>query len=125
MDFKEIVDSLFINRKKYHLVTDEEKESNFFIINRKLSRKYPKIAEFFNDKSIDKSSALDRWFYFFKDTKRIPSWYWGKKGNKIKNKSDIKEKDIRMLRNKFDLKESDIDFLYKYYNKELLMEIKK
>ncbi len=79
MDFKEIVNCIFINKNKYWEISDEDKEKNFFIINRKFSRKYPNIADLFNNKNIDKSLALDKWFYFFENQNKIPDWYWGKK----------------------------------------------
>lgn len=126
MDFKEIIDRIFINKDKYWEISDEDKEKNFFIINRKLSRNYPKIAQFFNDKYIDKPSAIDKWFYFLKNEKRIPQWYWGNK-NKIKNKKNdfLNENNILILKERLDLKDNDINFLYKNYNQELNEYLKK
>lgn len=79
MDFKDIVNCIFLNKEKYLDISDIDKEKNFFIINRKFSRKYPKISNFFNNNYIDKPSALDKWFIFFKNENKIPYWYWNKK----------------------------------------------
>lgn len=124
MDFEGIIDCIFINKDKYWKICDEDKEKNFFIINKKFSRRYPKIAQLFNDKNVDKSSAMDRWYLFFKDTKGIPQWYWG---NKIKNKkiSYIPDNDINEIKKRLYLKDEDIKFLYKYYKDDLNKYIKK
>jgi hypothetical protein len=124
MDFKQIVDRIFINRDKYWEISDEDKEKNFFIINRKFARKYPQIAQFFNFKSVNKSDAMDRWYFVFENSNRIPFWYWGNKSKKEKKKY-LPESDVEMLRVRLDLKESDIKFLYEYYNSELNDYIKK
>ena len=67
MDFIGIVDCIFHNKKKYWEITDEDKEKNFFIINQKFSRKFPKIGQFLNDKTLDKPTSLDKWFFHFED----------------------------------------------------------
>lgn len=125
MDFKEIIDCIFINKDKYWTISDEDKEKNFFIINRKFSRSYPKIAQFFNDENIDKKSALDRWFFLFKNQKRIPQWYWGNKNKKKKKNINIPQHQIDNLCNRLNLKESDIKFIYNNYNDELNKYIKR
>lgn len=121
MDFKEIIDCIFHNKRKYWEVTDEDKVKNFFIINQKFARNYPKIGQFFNDKNIDKSSALDRWFFFFENQHSIPQWYWGKKGNKGK-KEKIHGYELIEREN---LKENDIIFLNRNFKDELNQELKK
>jgi hypothetical protein len=122
-DFKEIVNCIFVNKDKYWEISDEDKESNFFIINRKFSRKYPKIASFLNSKYVDKPTALDRWFLFFKNQHGIPQWYWGNKTIRKKKNTINKYYTSVMIRE--NLKEEDIKFLDKYYLDELKNEIKK
>jgi len=122
MNFIEIINCIFLNKSKYSIITDEDKEKNFFIINRKFSRKYPEIAFLFNNKNIDKSTSLDMWFFYFKDIHRIPQWYWG-------NKNIKKQKKLKILGNEIidreNLNKNDLIFLNKYFNKELKNEIKK
>lgn len=125
MDFKEIIDCIFINKDKYWEISDDDKEKNFFIINRKFSRNYPKIAQFFNDKNIDKPSSLDKWYFFFKNEKRIPQWYWGNKNKNKISKKYLPETQIFELRERLDLSEYDIKFLYEYYNDDLKKYLKK
>jgi len=121
MNFKEIIDCIFHNKKRYWEVTDDDKEKNFFIINQKFSRRYPKIGQMFNDKNIDKPSSLDRWFFFFENQYSIPQWYWGKRGNKGK-KEKIYGYELIEREN---LKEDDIIFLNRNFKDELNKEVRK
>jgi hypothetical protein len=122
-DFKYIVNCIFINKNKYKEITSKEKESSFFIINRKFSIKYPKIANFFNNKNIDKSLSIDKWFDFFKNYNNIPFWYWSNK--KSKTKINLKQSDLNLLKERLNISEHDINFLYKYYNKDIVSYLKK
>jgi hypothetical protein len=76
MDFKSLVDIYFYKKKDWSSVTNQDKESLFFIFNRYMAKKYPKQAQFFNDKSIDKATAMDVWFMFLKSEVRVPIWFW-------------------------------------------------
>lgn len=124
MDFIQIVNRIFIDKKNYNEISDEDKINSFFIINRKFGKKYPNISSKFNHKNIDKASAMDLWFDFFKNVNKIPSWYWDpkdrNKNNKISKKdnyNDIKEKE--------ELSDLEIKYLEKYYKDYLKNEIKK
>ena len=125
-DFTHIVDMVFKKKNEYKKLSDEDKEKNFFIINRKLARGFPTHAQFFNNKSIDKSNALDVWYQFFikKRTTDIPSWYWFKQTTK-REKSIISKDDVQFLMNFYDIEERDVDFLIKYYPEDVLEEVKK
>jgi len=121
MDFRDIIDCIFINKQKYWKILDSDKEKNFFIINKKFSRMYPEIAQIFNYKNMDKSIALDKWFFHFRDKKSIPQWYWNKKKSKI-NKDKIIGYELIEREN---ISENDLLFLNKYYKIELKKEILK
>jgi hypothetical protein len=128
IDFRNIVDFIFKNKNDYVKITADDKESNFFIINRKFARMYPKHAQFFNHKNIDKSTALDLWYYFFikKRTIGIPDWYWKKSSSK-KEKNNIKynKDEIEFICKIHDLNLNDLNFLIKYYPDEIEEEINK
>ena len=47
-------------------ITDDEKESFYFIFNRYFSKTYPDKAQLLNYKNIDKVMAMDIWFHFMK-----------------------------------------------------------
>jgi hypothetical protein len=125
-DLRHIGDFIFKQKDKYKDLSDEDKEKFFFIMNRKFARRYPKHAHFFNNKNIDKSSALDIWYNFFikQKTTDIPGWYWFKLSGK-KEKSVIKKEDIEFLVDYYDIKKEDIEFLVKYFPDELSNEVKK
>jgi len=123
VNFITVVDCIFVNKDKYLELTDEDKINSFFIINRKFSMKYPKIAQFLNNKSIDKASAVDQWFVLFKDQKGIPGWYWKTKSKKDTEKVK-KEKNYSKISDRYELKESEMKFLIKYFKPELDKELK-
>ena len=64
--FIEVGNIIFNDKNSWNTVTDEEKELNFFILNKKFSLGFPKQAMFFNDKNIDKATVMDIWFNYFK-----------------------------------------------------------
>ncbi len=79
IDLKTIVNYLFKDRHLYKTLSIDDKQKNFFIINKFLSKKYPEIAQKMNFKDIDHSICLDIWFLRLKDV-GYPKWFWTKKG---------------------------------------------
>jgi len=126
MDFIEIVNRIFVKKNLYNEVRDQDKIDAFFIINRKLGKGFPDFANNFNHKSIDKASAIDLWFEFFKDTYSIPKWYWDAKDRKKSstNKTTEKEKNYDLVRQRYDLDNFDIEYLKVYFKDDLEKEMK-
>ena len=125
-DLRHIGDFIFKYKDKYKDLSDEDKEKFFFIMNRKFARRYPKHAQFFNYKNMDKSSALDVWYHFFikQRTMDIPSWYWFKLSGK-KEKSILKKEEVEFFLEFYDLKRDDLNFLIEHHSEELTDEVKK
>lgn len=123
VNFIEVADCIFVNKDKYKQLTDEDKIGAFFILNRKFAYKYPKIAKFLNDKSIDKASAMDQWFEVFKNQKGIPGWYWGTKSKKDTPKAK-KDKDYQKIQLRYGLREEDMRFLIEFFKKDLDKDLK-
>jgi hypothetical protein len=125
-DFKEIIDRIFINKKLYHEISDDGKINNFFIINRKLGKQYPEISKKFNHKYIDKASAIDMWFEYFKNSSfyKLPGWYWDPK-NRIKPTKANKKSNYDAIKQREDLDDFDMKFLEKFYEEDLKNEMKK
>lgn len=125
-DLRHIGDFIFKQKERYKDLSDEDKEKFFFIMNRKFARRYPKHAQFFNNKTMDKSSALDVWYHFFikQRTMDIPSWYWFKLSNK-KEKSILKKDEEEFFLEFYDLRREDLGFLIDFYPDELKEEVKK
>jgi len=126
-EFTHVVDFIFKNRDKYNNLTDEDKERNFFIINRKFARQYPIHANFFNKKGNDKATALDIWFSFFykKRINGIPQWYWYKKAKGKSISKIIKKDEINYLMEFYDITEDDVLYLVDNYTTEIKEEIRK
>jgi len=125
IDFITLANIIFKDKDKYHFVTDEEKENNFFVLNRKFAIKYLKQAQFFNNKNIDKPSAIDLWYQiFYKTTKGTPDWWWKTK-QKTKTKSNISNADLKLIKRFYDLSDKDIDFLTNFYNEKLKEDIER
>lgn len=123
MDFKGIVDIMFTHKNKWVTITNYEKEQFFFIFNRFMSKQYPKQAEFFNKKEIDKASAMDIWFNFLSKEHRVPFWFWRGKTKKITPKT----KDWKIVYDFYegDLSIDDILLFEEIDIKELKDEIKR
>jgi hypothetical protein len=132
MDFIEVSKIIFENKSKYKTITDKEKYDAFYIINKKLSLGINKnkksllsISQFFNHKSIDKISALDLWFFYLKDFKSTPGFWFAKNPNKKEEKvKSISKADREMLMEYDNLTEKDFDFLCEHYKDDVEYRIK-
>lgn len=126
IDFITLANIIFKDKNKYKLVSDEEKENNFFMLNRKFAIKYPKQAQFFNNKNIDKPSAIDVWYQiFYKTTNGTPYWWWKTKQQKKKIKSTFNNNDLNLIKDYYSFTDNDVNFLEKYYISELKEDIKR
>lgn len=104
------------------MVTDKDKDGIFFIFNRYMSKMYPKQAQAFNIKGIDKATAIDIWFQFLRSQIRVPNWFW--KGPTKKKDPDVKNWQILQEFNT-ELSINDIYLLVELFNKETKEEIKR
>ena len=126
VDFITLSGIIFKNKDKYKFVSDEDKENNFFILNRKFAFKYLKQAQFFNNKNIDKSSAMDIWYkVFYKTTNGIPQWWWNTVKKQEKEKPEFNKSDLKLIKDYYDLTERDINFLIIYQKDNLKENIKR
>lgn len=126
VDFITLANIIFKDKNNYKHVSDEEKETNFFVLNRKFAIKYLKQAQFFNNKNIDKPSALDVWYQIFYNTNGTPAWWWKtKQPPKIKVKSEFNNNDLKLIKDYYSIKNRDIEFLIKYHVDKLKEDIKR
>jgi len=116
-----ISNAMFKNKKDWKLVTDEQKEQFFFIINRYFSKKYPDYAQLMNKKQTNKIIGMDLWFEFMKD-KPYPKWFWSK-AKEDSSKKEFTDKELFELQKKLDLKKDEIDFLIKHHKDEVIEEL--
>jgi hypothetical protein len=126
LDFITLGKIIFKDKEKYDVITDDDKERNFFILNRKFAYNDIKKAKFFNDKNLDKASSLDIWFSVFSKTTNTPQWYFNAKlSKKNKIKSKFKNDEISDIKDRYNFSDSDMDFLILYYEDELKATIKR
>jgi hypothetical protein len=84
--FRDLNQAIFIDKTSYLSLTDNDKESLFFIFNRYMAKKYPLHANAFNKKGVYTPLALDVWFNFFsKQPNKFPEWFFKKKDNNKNN----------------------------------------
>lgn len=88
-------------------ISDEDKETFFFIYNRYFSKLYPEKAQLLNLKNIDKVLAMDLWFNFMK-TQPYPSNFWSKTP---KQEKELPEKDYKLLLKGLKVDQFDLDYL--------------
>lgn len=127
VDFITLANIIFKDKSKYEYVSDEEKSDCFFILNRKCAIKYLKQAQFFNNKNIDRASAIDLWYnVFYKTTNGTPDWWWRTSQKaKPKIKSEFTAADIKLIKEYYDITDCDIKFLIKYYSEKMKLDIKR
>jgi hypothetical protein len=126
IDFTHVIDFIFKNKEDYKKLSDEDKERTFFMVNRKLARRFPEHAKLLNTKDTDKSTALDIWYSYFIKIRAngIPDWYWFKQKT-LKKKSFLSGEEREFFINYFDISEEDLDFLILHFKEDLEEEVKK
>jgi len=121
---KDILESLLTpdGRKQYQHISKNIKETNGFIINRYLSRRFLEFGFLMNPKQTDYSLVMDMWYLFLRkhispDTIYFNKWVWPSKV-----KSDVEEivpEDImNILVHGYGHKLSDVSFMHKYLPEE-------
>jgi hypothetical protein len=103
----DITNIILLKKGDWSKITNEEKEKNFFIINRYLSKKYLLQAQLLNTKGMDKVLGMNLWFHFMK-TKPYPKSFWSKSNLE---KSLIAKKDYNMLLSELNIKPDDLNYL--------------
>jgi hypothetical protein len=118
----DVANAMFKDKHNWKNIIDDDKEKFFFIFNRYFSKKYPVKSQLLNNKTIDKVTALNLWYYFNLD-KPYPKWFWSKSSKSIK--SDIDEKDFELLMKKLNLnKPEDLIYLLNNYTEIINEELK-
>jgi hypothetical protein len=117
-----VINCIFKNREDWQFVTVEQKEKYSFISNRFFSKKFPQHALCLNLKEQDKSVVMDMWFHYMQG-KPYPKWFWSKSPKF--SKTDLDEKDFKLLMMKLNLnKEDDLVYLVEHYPDVISDELK-
>jgi hypothetical protein len=116
----DVTNALFKDKSNWNRISDDEKEKNFFIINRFMSKKFPEKSKLLNDKLINKVSAMDTWFIFML-SQPYPNWFWSK--SETKKDKKFTEEEILYISKEFDIELKDIPIILKYYYQSIEDEI--
>jgi hypothetical protein len=119
----DVVNAIFTRKSEWSKITDDDKEKNFFIINRYMSKKYPVQAQLLNQKSINKISAINLWYFFILNDRYYTKWFWSKS---VKDKEEliITEKDFNYLVDRLKINEFNLKSLIEYYPDMVIDELK-
>jgi hypothetical protein len=117
----DVAKAIFTNKNNWKNISDEDKERFFFIFNRYFAKKYPEKSQLLNLKVIDKVSALDLWYHFMLN-KPYPNWFWSKSEKGVK--SDISEKEYKLLLLNLKIKDIDLDYLIEHHIEFIKEELK-
>lgn len=74
MDHNQILEIIFRKKNKISEIENNDKDKNWFLLNRMFARQYPLNAYTFNSKSGDKMNGFEYWVSFFKSEKVLPKW---------------------------------------------------
>ena len=78
-----VFNTMFKKRDDWRFLTDKQKDTYFFIINRNLSKRYTEQAQLLNLKNIDKVVGMELWYQFMK-TEPYPKFFFSKSDTKDK-----------------------------------------
>ena len=104
----DVFNAMLKNRKDWVKITDDDKIKYSFIFTRYFSKKYVEKSYLMNLKGIDKVLVMDLWYYFMLK-EPFPKWFWSK-SDKV-DKTEIPEKDFKLLLIKLKVKPDDIIYL--------------
>ena len=104
----DVFNAMLKNRKDWTKITDDDKIKYSFIFTRYFSKKYVEKSNYMNLKGIDKVLVMDLWYYFMLK-EPFPKWFWSK-SDKV-DKTEIPEKDFKLLLIKLKVKPDDIIYL--------------
>ena len=104
----DVFNAMLKNRKDWIKITDDDKIKYSFIFTRYFSKKYVEKSYLMNLKGIDKVLVMDLWYYFMLK-EPFPKWFWSK-SDKV-DKTEIPEKDFKLLLMKLKIKQDDIIYL--------------
>ncbi len=118
-NYIQILDCMFKDKREYNTVTRKEKDRNFFMINRRMSIKYPVQAFKLAFNNINKEYAIDCWYMITKRFNGVkPGWMYTKT-----EKEKIQKIKYSDLAKNFYMKTNEID--EKTFQKALEFEPKK
>jgi hypothetical protein len=120
MELFDIIKSFYgKNRKKWNTVTKNEKNKNFFMINRIMAIGFPELANQFNKLRINPYTVVDWWSERMNASfSRTPEWIYTKTSKKSKESKSDKlktEEAEELIRNSYSVSKRDLQTLKSFY----------
>lgn len=120
MELFDIINSFFNkDKKQWKSVSKNDKNRNFFMINRIMSIQYPIIANQFNKLRVEPSTVVNWWAERMGNTyTRTPKWAYTRtiKKEKADKKKGIKSEDAEdLIREKYKVSKRDLSDLKSFY----------
>lgn len=122
-DFSATVKALFENKKDYEEFTIEDKEKNFFIVNRFMAKKYPMMCQELNHKNMPKDVCLDIWFNYLKPQK-TPFWFWKSSKKEAIWPNGFKDSEAKVLMKRYAIDRDSMKMLMQNYKEEVKENLK-
>lgn len=128
----DIFDYMFTDIEKFQNLTDYVFEQNFFMLNRTISIKYPRQAQFFNKLGINAAAATKFWQYFLNAKEgygRKPQFLFTKGAKKssdeqAKTRSDkFDKKLIEEYCRHYHLSLKDFKDMLQFFNEETVEDV--
>lgn len=122
-DFSATVKALFDNKQDYDEFTVEDKEKNFFIVNRFLAKKYAIMCQELNHKGMPKDMCLDVWANYIKQ-QRTPFWFWKSTKKEAIWPNGFKDDEAKELMKRYNIDKSSMQLLMTYYKEDVKENLK-
>lgn len=122
-DFSATVKALFEDKAEYLEFTQEDKEKNFFIVNRFMSKKYPLMCQELNHKNMPKDICLDVWYSFMKQ-QRVPFWFWKSSKKEAVWPNSFKDSEAKTLMQTYEIDKDSMKILMGHYKEDVKGNLK-
>ena len=120
MDFKQFLHLFFVRREDFAKLTDKQKASCAFLLNRTFAKKFPTNANLLNGIKIDQISVVNYWFTFAARYRSQPSWFFLPSNvNKHASKND----NVAVFASFHKMTPVEVRFLEKHYPQEFSEEV--
>jgi hypothetical protein len=122
-DFSATVKALFENKDDYSEFTVEDKDKNFFIVNRFLAKKYPLMCQELNHKNMPKDLCLDVWASYIKP-QRVPFWFWKSSKKEPVWPNGFKDSESTILMERYDIDKESMKILMAHFKEDVKGNLK-
>ena len=116
-----VIKLLMLQPTEFLKLNDKIKSNHYFLLNRILSQKFPKVAQNLNQNGINTATCMDFYANVFivKRYKRLPGWVYTKFASKHKKKKSLDRNFIIWLKQKKFYNDYEINHLLEFYPNDI------